>query len=462
MNYEDFLRSKQIIIHPSGFEPAPIFNQLFDWQKDIDRWAIRKGKAALFEDCGLGKTGQQLEWAEQVADHTGKPTLIVAPLAVSKQTRREANKFGFMATVCRSQDDVTGEINITNYEMLEHFDASKFGGVVLDESSILKSYSGKIKQQIISMFHDTPYKLACTATPAPNDFMELGNHAEFLGIMTRPEMLSTFFVHDGGSTQSWRLKGHAQADFWKWIASWAVVLNNPADLGYDGSAYKLPPLNVIEHTVKTDQKFDSDGQERLFAPTVQTLNDRRAARHNSLEKRVKECADIANSTDKQVLVWCDLNEESTALAKAINGAVEVTGSDTDDHKADAMMGFTDGSIRALVSKPKIAGWGMNWQNCNTEIFCGLSDSFEAYYQAVRRCWRFGQQNPVDVHIVVSDAEGAVKANIERKQASAQHMTAEMVKYTKSILQSDVRGTVRQTENYIPTEEMILPEWLKVG
>lgn len=462
MTYEEFLKSKRIVTLPSGFEPEPILSSLFDWQKDIVRWAIRKGKASLFEDCGLGKTPQQLEWASQVAEHTNKPALIVAPLAVSKQTRREANKFGYSATICRSQDDVTGEINITNYEMLEHFEADKFGGVVLDESSILKSYSGKIKQQIIDMFRDTPYKLACTATPAPNDFMELGNHAEFLGIMSRSEMLSTFFVHDGGSTQNWRLKGHAQDDFWRWIASWAVVLSNPADLGYDGAAYQLPPLNVIEHVVKTNQKFDSDGQERLFASTVQTLNDRRAARHNSLEKRVKECAEIANSTDKQVLVWCDLNEESTALTKAIKGAVEVTGSDTDEHKADAMMGFTDGSIRVLVSKPKIAGWGMNWQNCDTEIFCGLSDSFEAYYQAVRRTWRFGQRNPVDVHIVVSDAEGAVKANIERKQFNAQQMTAEMVKYTKAILQADVRGTVRQTENYIPTEEMILPEWLKVG
>lgn len=459
-SYKDFLRSKQIITRPSGFEPYPIKDGPFDWQSAIDRWAIRKGKAALFEDCGLGKTLQQLEWSRQVSLHTGLPVLIVAPLAVAKQTQREGVKFGYSVTVCRSQADIQPGINITNYEMLEHFDAEKFGGVVLDESSILKSYSGKIKQQIIDMFRDTPYKLACTATPAPNDFMELGNHAEFLGIMTRSEMLSTFFVHDGGSTQSWRLKGHAQGDFWKWIASWAVVLSNPADLGYDGSAYKLPPLNVIEHIVKTDHKFDSDGQERLFAPTVQTLNDRRAARHESLEKRVKECAEIANSTDKQCLVWCDLNEESKALAKAIKGAVEVTGSDTDEHKADAMMGFTDGSIRCLVSKPKIAGWGMNWQNCDTEIFCGLSDSFEAYYQAVRRCWRFGQHNPVDVHIVVSDAEGAVKANIERKQANAQHMTSEMVKYTKAILQADVRGTIRQQDNYFPRQEMVLPPWLE--
>lgn len=462
MNYEDFLKQKQIITCPSGFEPQPIFSPLFDWQGDVDRWAIRKGKAALFEDCGLGKTAQQLEWSYQVSEHTHKPVLIVAPLAVSKQTRREANKFGFMATICREQNDVSGEINITNYEMLSHFDASKFGGVVLDESSILKSYSGKIKQQIIDMFSATPYKLACTATPAPNDFMELGNHSEFLGVMSRSEMLSTFFVHDGGSTQSWRLKGHAQNDFWRWIASWAVVLSNPSDLGYDGVPYQLPSLNVIQHIVKTSHKFDSAGQEMLFAPTVQTLQERRAARHNSLEQRVKKCAEIANSTDKQCLVWCDLNEESEALTKAIKGAVEVTGSDTDDHKADTMMGFSDGSVRVLVSKPKIAGWGMNWQTCDTEIFCGLSDSFEAYYQAIRRCWRFGQKNGVNVHIVVSDADGAVKANIERKQANAQRMTAEMVKYTKAILQAGVRGTVRQQEDYIPRQEMILPPWLGVA
>ena len=462
INYDNFLQSKHIVSKPAGFEPSPILSPLFDWQKDIVKWAIKKGKAALFEDCGLGKTPQQLEWSYQVSQHTKKPVLIVAPLAVSKQTRREANKFGYTATICRSQIDVQPGINITNYEVLSHFDASKFGGVVLDESSILKSYSGKIKQQIIDMFQDMSYKLACTATPAPNDFMELGNHAEFLGIMTRPEMLSTFFVHDGGSTQNWRLKGHAQDDFWEWIASWAVVFSNPADLGYDGIDYKLPPLIVTQHTVKTSHKIDSTGQEMFFAPTIQTLNERRAARHNSLEQRVKKCAEIANSTDKQVLVWCDLNDESKALTKAIDGAVEVTGSDTDEHKANAMMAFSDGSVRALISKPKIAGWGMNWQNCDTEIFCGLSDSFEAYYQAVRRCWRFGQKNTTNIHIVTSDAEGVVKENIERKQKNAQHMTSEMVKYTKEILKKDIHGNIRQIDDYLPTQEMILPEWLKVG
>lgn len=460
MNYDEFLKTKQIITRPSGFEPYPIIGKHFDWQKDIERWAIRKGKAALFEDCGLGKTLQQLEWARQVSLHIGKPVLIVAPLAVAQQTKREGLKFGYEVTVCRSQTDVKPGINITNYEMLEHFDPTKYGGVVLDESSILKSYTSKTKQQIIDMFRDTPYKLACTATPAPNDFMELGNHAEFLGVMSRSEMLSTFFIHDGGSTQNWRLKGHAQNEFWRWVASWAVVLSNPADLGYDGTAYELPPLNVIEHVVKTGIKCNASGQEYLFSVAPQTLNDRRAARKNSLEQRVKECAEIANSTDQQVLVWCDLNDESKALTKAINGAVEVTGSDSDEHKADAMMGFTNGSIRVLVSKPKIAGWGMNWQNSNNEIFCGLSDSFEAYYQAVRREWRFGQKNEVNVHIVTSDAEESVKANIERKQADAQRMTSEMVKYTKDILREDIRGTERMSDDYIPTEEMILPNWLK--
>lgn len=464
MTYEDFLSSKQIVNLSSGFDvpPGALNNSAFNWQKSIVRWALKKGKAALFEDCGLGKSLQQLDWSQQVCSRTGRDALIVAPLAVSAQTVREGIKFGIPVNSCRTQADVKPGINITNYEMLSHFDAKNFSGVVLDESSILKSYSGKIKNQIIGMFRDTPYKLACTATPAPNDFMELGNHSEFLGVMSRSEMLSTFFIHDGGSTQSWRLKGHAQEDFWRWIASWAVVLSNPADLGFDGSDYQLPPINVIEHIVKTNHKYDSTGQKMLFAPNIQTLNERRAARRESLKDRVKLCAEIANSIDKQILVWCDLNEESRELAQAIDGSVEVTGSDSDDHKANAMMRFSEGYIRVLVSKPKIAGWGMNWQNCDTEIFCGLSDSFEAYYQAVRRCWRFGQKNKVNVHIVVSDAEGAVKANIERKQANARRMTQEMVKYTKDILRADVRGTMRQQDNYNPTKDMVLPPWMEVA
>jgi hypothetical protein len=462
VNYTEFLEGKKITVTSSGFDvlTESLNDKAFNWQKDMVKWALKKGKSAFFHDCGLGKSLQQLMWAEQVCNYTGSNVLILAPLAVSAQTVREGLKFGIPVTLCKDQSDVKQGINITNYEKLDKFDTSTFAGVVLDESSILKAYSGKTKQEIIDKFCDTPYKLACTATPAPNDFMELGNHSEFLGIMSRTEMLSTFFVHDMKTTQAWRLKGHAQDKFWQWVASWAAVLSNPADLGYDGSGYDLPPLNIIEHAVKTDHNFDADGQEMLFAPTVQTLNERRGARRGSLTDRVKKCADIANSTDKQVLVWCDLNDESAELTKAINGAVEVKGSDSDEHKASAMAGFTGGSVRVLVSKSSICGWGMNWQNCDTEIFCGLSDSFEAYYQAVRRCWRFGQANPVTVHIVTSDAEGAVKSNIERKQADAQRMTSELVKYTKDILKQDIHGTVRMSDSYIPTEEMILPEWLK--
>lgn len=462
MTYTNFLKSKQITVRPSGFDVSADSLNLaaFDWQRDVDRWALKKGKSAIFEDCGLGKTIQQLVWADEVNRHTDKNVLILAPLAVSTQTAREGKKFGIPVNVCREQMDVSHGINITNYERLANFRPGEFSGIVLDESSILKSYTGKTKQQIIDDFSSTPYKLACTATPAPNDFMELGNHSEFLGVMTRPDMLSTFFVHDGGDTSKWRLKGHAQDKFWCWVASWAVCMQNPADLGYDGTNYELPPLNIEEHIVKTDRKFDADGQEMFFSPAVQTLNERRAARRISLEKRVAECAEIANSIDRQAIVWCDLNDESTALTKSINGAVEVKGSDSDEHKADAMLGFSNGSVRVLVSKPSIAGWGMNWQNCNTEIFCGLSDSFEAYYQAIRRCWRFGQHSPVSVHIVTSDTEGAVKANIERKQRDAQRMAGKLVKYTKEILRKDICGTGRMSESYTPAEDMILPEWLK--
>lgn len=462
MKYHEFLEMRRTLPVSVGFEPLPIHGSHFEWQKDMERWAIRKGRAALFEDCGLGKTLQQLEFGRQVSEHTHKPVLIVSPLAVAKQTQREGKKFGYPVTVCRHQEDAQKGINVTNYEMLEHFNAYEFGGVILDESSILKSYSGKTTQKIIDMFRCVPYKLACSATPAPNDFIELGNHSEFLGVMTRSEMLSTFFVHDGGSTQNWRLKGHAKNDFWEWVASWAAVLTNPSDIGYNGNEYNLPPLNIIEHTIKSNFKCDAFGQEMLFAPLTQTLNERRAARRESLNERVKKCAEIVNSTDEQVLVWCDLNDESIALSKSIRGAIEVTGSDSDEHKSDVMMGFSDGTVRALVSKPKIAGWGMNWQNCSTVIFCGLSDSFEAFYQVIRRCWRFGQKRPVNVHIVVSEAEGAVKGNIERKQRNAQEMTSEMVKYTRNILKKDIRGTSLRSDSYLPSQLMEIPKWIKVG
>ena len=459
MEYAEFLKSKEIKTESSGFEPTRTNPKLFEWQNDIVRWALMKGRAAIFADCGLGKTAMQLQWANEVSNHEGKPVLILAPLAVAAQTKREGLKFDVDVTVCRKQEDVKYGVNITNYEMVEHFDAGAFCGVVLDESSILKDSTSSTRKLLTDKFKNTPYKLCCTATPSPNDFMELGTHSHFLGIMTQPEMLSTFFCHDGGNTSKWRLKGHAERKFFEWVASWACCLTNPSDLGYDGSSFILPPLNVNEVIVKSNDLIDGDGQFMLLAETSQTLNERRAARRNSLNDRVKAAAEIANGTDEQVLVWCDLNAESEALTSAINGAVEVKGSNTADHKESAMNGFTDGTNRVLVSKPSIAGWGMNWQQCNKMIFVGLSDSFEAYYQAVRRCWRFGQTKPVDVYIIISDAEGCVKDNIERKQRDAQRMTSELVKFTKDILSAEIHHTVRMSESYIACDKMEVPEWL---
>lgn len=458
-DYHKFLESKKIAVTPSGFEPTASNPKLFNWQNDIVRWALVKGRACIFADCGLGKTAMQLQWAKQVSEHTGKPVLILAPLAVAQQTRREGEKFDVPVTVCRTQRDVIDGVNITNYEMAEHFSAEAFSGVVLDESSILKDYSSKTRQLLTDMFQDTPYKLCCTATPAPNDYKELGTHAQFCNIMTQTEMLSTFFCHDGGNTSQWRLKGHAESKFFEWVAGWACCLTSPSDLEYDGTGFNLPELRIHEVETKSNSLMDSDGQMMLMAKTTQNLQERRQARRSSLADRVAAAAEIANGTDEQVLVWCDLNDESSALADAIDGAVEVRGSQSAEYKETAMNGFTTGENRVLVSKPSIAGWGMNWQQCSKMIFVGLSDSFEAYYQAIRRCWRFGQRKPVDVYIVISDAEGCVKENIERKQRDAERMTSELVRFTKNILAADLHHTVRMSESYYALERMEIPEWL---
>ncbi|MCL2563110.1 MAG: DEAD/DEAH box helicase [Oscillospiraceae bacterium] len=461
LTYGDFLEQKRLDLADGGFgvEKGILNRRLFEWQRDIVEWSLRKGKAALFEDCGLGKTFQQLEFANQVCWHENTNVIILAPLAVAQQTKAEGERFGISVNIIENQADIKKGINITNYEKLDKFNFGMFGGVVLDESSILKHSGSKIRREITKIFSGTPFRLPCTATPAPNDFMEIGHHAEFLGVMSQAEMLATFFVHDSGDTSKWRLKGHAEGKFWEWIASWACVLQKPSDLGYDDVGYTLPPLIIHEHIVKSTNLEDIDGQTLLIPRTTMSLNERRKARKLSLEDRVGVAADIANSIDGQALVWCDLNAESEALKKAINGAVEVKGSDTNKHKTESMTGFTDGSVRALVSKPSIAGWGMNWQNSNNMIFVGLSDSFEAYYQAIRRQWRFGQKSPVNVHLVISEAEGAVKANIERKQRDTERMTRELIKHTQKILQAEIRQTTRITEGYAAAETMVVPDWL---
>ena len=450
MEYKEFLQNKRFVLESSGFDidKSELNPMLYDFQKDIVRWALKKGKACIFADCGLGKTPMQLSWAYQVHKHTGGKVLIFAPLAVADQTKREAEKFGYSVKVVERQEDCTKGINITNYEKLDRFVAKEFTGIVLDESSILKSYSGKVRTAIIQNFHEVPYKLACTATPAPNDYMELGNHSEFCGVMTRPEMLSMFFVHDGGETSKWRLKGHAEDVFWQWLATFSVFVDNPNNIGYEIEGYNLPPINIQEIIVDGDN------------PTTETLTltERRQARKDSLQLRCEQAADLVNNSDEQWLVWCDLNDESHKLHELINDSVEVQGSDKDTHKSKSMLDFSNGEVKCLVTKPKIAGFGMNWQNCHNMIFTGLSDSYEQYYQALRRCWRFGQEKPVNVYIIISSKEGCVKENIERKQADFEKMQKEMTELTKEITKKELRSTCRISTPYEPHIKMELPDW----
>lgn len=441
--YEEFLEKKRVSDQPSGFEPKVLNSQLFDFQKDITRWALCRGRAAIFADCGLGKTLCQLEWAHQVCVNTLGKCLILTPLAVSYQTVEEGKKFRIKVKLCRSNEDVIHGVNVTNYEKLEHFNCSQFNAVVLDESSILKNYSGKFRNKIIEVFAKTPYRLACTATPAPNDYMELGNHAEFLGVMSRAEMLSMFFVHDGGETSKWRLKGHAESEFWKWLSSWAVYIRKPSDLGYPDEGFKLPELKIIRHRLHSD--IPTDGY--LFAVPGESLNDQRAIKRASIDQRAKVCADLVNSNNETWLIWCELNSESGVLVRSIDGAVEIRGSDDPQKKECALLDFSYGRVRRLVTKASIAGHGMNYQMCHNMAFVSLSHSFESFYQATRRCWRFGQERPVNVHIITMDTEDPIVENINRKEQEANRMAESLVEHMSELNKENLKGTKRTESTY---------------
>jgi hypothetical protein len=427
-------------------------------QSDITRWALRRGRAAIFAGTGLGKTLMELTWADRVSQHTGKPVLIFAPLAVTAQHIREASKFGFDARIAASMDDVHNGINVTNYQKIEHFDIDAFGGIVLDESSILKNTDGKYRTRLIERCASVAFRLAATATPAPNDFMELGNHAEFLGVMSQTDMLAMFFTHDGGETQKWRMKGHAEDAFWKWMASWSVMLRSPADLGYPSDGYDLPPLNQVQHVVNVEYAPCIESGT-LFPMEARTLGERLTARRDSVADRVRLASSIT-PTDRPFVWWCNLNSESEAIAKAIPGAVEVRGSDKDNDKERKLVDFSEGRIRVLVTKPSIAGFGMNWQHCADTGFVGLSDSFEQVYQAIRRFWRFGQTQPVNVHFIAAETEGAVVANIRRKEADADKMADAMVRHMADLSSANVRGMTRDRASYIPQMKMQIPTWAK--
>ena len=458
MNYADFIASKTRSHEASGIDADISGYDLLPHQRDLTRWALRRGRAAIFADTGLGKTRMQLAWADTLRQLARVDTLILAPLAVAQQTVEEGAAIGVQVTHARNQGDVQIGINVTNYDRLHLFDPSRFGAVVLDESSCIKHHNAKTLQTLLDAFAHTPYKLCATATPAPNDWTELGTHAEFLGVRSRVEMLAEFFVHDGAETQVWRLKGHARDAFWRWVAHWGALVRSPADLGHDASLYALPPLSVHQHVIEPRHEPVAG----LFHAEAQTLMERRNARRDSIVDRVADCAAIVNGSPGPWVIWCDLNAEGDALRAAIHGAVEIRGADDADEKERRLHDFAHGRIRVLITKPSIAGWGLNWQHCAQMAFVGVTDSYEAYYQAVRRCWRFGQKRPVSVHIFSSATEGAVIANLQRKEDAAAAMSASLSSATLAAVRDEVLGMARESNEYEPAQKIGIPSWLRAA
>jgi DNA modification methylase len=412
--YDQFITEKTKRSESFGFDPLSITAPLFDWQRHVVEWAVKKGRAALFEDCGLGKTAQQLEWASQVCRKTGGSVLILTPLAVAHQTADEARKFGIIATVVESNDDIKGPgIWITNYEKLEKFDCDQFVGVVLDESSILKNFTGKMRKMLTQTFQATPYRLCCTATPSPNDYTEFGQHADFLGICSPAQMLATFFINDTFNTGDWRLKKHAEKEFWAWVASWAACVSKPSDLGFSDEGYLLPALNLQTITVEVDHAAGASDGELFRHASLSATTIHKEMRLTS-PARVAKIAEMVNASDESWIVWCNTNDESEQLARAIPDAVEVKGSDTSKQKEERIDAFTNGTARVIVTKAGIAGYGLNWQHCRNVAFVGLSYSFEDFYQALRRSYRFGQTKEVNAFIIQASTEDAIMRTIQRK------------------------------------------------
>ena len=443
-SYQEFLDSKRIVAthHGRDVQYDEVRNHLFPFQRDLVYWAVRKGRSAIFADTGLGKTAMQLEWARLVADRS----LILAPLAVARQTVKEGEKWGISVTYARKQDDADPNgITITNYEMIKHFDPTYFEAVVLDESSILKSFTSKTRATLIDTFQNTPMRLCCTATPAPNDIAEIANHAEFLGIMSRVEMLATFFVHDDAG---WRLKGHASKAFYRWMASWGMSIRKPSDLGYEDDGYKLPALSINPVIVATDWK--PEGQ--LFATSLHGITERSQVRKDTIAERVARAAELVNSEpDEQWIVWHGLNNEGYELIKALPGAVLVEGSQTPDQKADALEKFANGDIRVLVTKCDIAGFGMNFQRCARMVFVGLGDSYEQYYQSIRRCYRFGQLREVKAFVVLTDPEQVIYANVLRKEQDAVTIAESLIDNMAEFERDEISATTREHDEYKTSE-----------
>ena len=447
MNYADFIERKSHVGADHGFDPTWIPDKLFPFQRDLTAWAVRKGRAAIFADCGLGKTFMQLAWAENVARKTSGRVLVLTPLAVSFQTVKEAQSLGVDVSHCRTNISASAPISVTNYERLHHFKPTDFSAVVCDESSILKNFNGATRQAITEFMSHVPYRLLCTATAAPNDYVELGTSSEALGYMAHRHMLSMFFTHDGSDTSKWRLKGHARSQrFWRYVCSWARALRNPSDMGYDDGAFRLPTLSVRNHVVDAGEPLD----EFLFDMPAVGLKEQRADLRRTISERCEMAAALVNAHDKPAVSWCNLNAEGDMLTRLIPGAVQVAGSDKDERKEDVFRGFADGSIRVLVTKPSIGGFGLNWQHCAHQTFFP-SHSYEQYYQCVRRCWRFGQKSPVTVDMITTPGQADVLENMTRKAEATSRMFDQLLALMGRELKIEKRNEY--------TKQMEAPAWL---
>jgi hypothetical protein len=461
MDYESFVSSKLALVPPTGLAGAAISDpRLFEHQNALATWHVRRGRSGCFASTGVGKSGIIAAYARAVEGHTGRPFLILTPLAVAPQMKLECERIGLLSTVVRESKDVRAGVNICNYQRLHKLDPEVFGGVALDESSCVKDFNSKTLAQLKESFARTAWKLSATATPSPNDFTELGTQAELLGICSRTEMLSEYFVHDGGDTQTWRLKGHARQQFWKFAASWAALVRTPADLGFDGSAYNLPPLEINFHTIEAPADAARD-QGRLFVEPARGLMEQRQARRSSMAERVRRCIEVVMSEPNEpFVVWCELNDEQDALEKAFGDeCASVYGALDIDEKEERIQQFIDRKKRIFLSKASISGWGLNLQFCARMCFVGISNSWESYHQAVRRCWRFGQKRPVRVDLFASELEGNVARNLQRKEAEAQKMSEELSRETRDVMREEVTGQARRTNAYRPPV-VVVPSWLK--
>ena len=461
-DYESFVASKLTPSLPTGLDSLPeVGHGLSPFQRDLVIWALRRGRAAIFASTGLGKTRMQIAWTDCICKATGGPVLILAPLAVAQQTVAEAAAVGIEACVARDDFGVapTG-ITVTNYDRLHKFDVSKFAGVVLDESGLIKHHDSKSFEKLTEAFRNTRYKLCATATPAPNDFTELGTHAEFLGVCSREEMLAEYMCHDGGDTSVWRLKGHAREAFWRWVSSWGALIRKPSDLGYEDGAYNLPPLHVHEHLIRLSQA-EVFAQGQLFAVEASGLMERRRARRDSIDKRVEACAQgVLAEPDESWIVWCELNDEQKALAALLgHDCVSIYGTLSIEEKEQRLLSFLRGEKRILLTKPKIAGYGVNAQRAARQAFVGVNDSWEQWHQSIRRSWRFGQTRDVHVHVWASEVEGAVVRNLQKKEKQAAEMGEALARETGAMVREQVYGLKRETNTYVKPD-LTMPTWLE--